>query len=537
MQAPAAARQANEIRKKGLPLPGPSQLHLAWSTKIGPTPIGEIPRSETYIEQMNGRIGALAIQPEHRGVHPGRAPRAASGCSIGQPAWVAEDGSTAVAGDRRAGIAPSDDDIVYAGTGEGALSGDSYFGNGILKSTDGGHTWSHVSGDYFVGVAISRLLVDPNEPTTCTCRCSAAAAARERTSPPCHSKFGIWESNNGGIQLDAARGGSKNTNGATDLEMDPQNPQNLYTSFWGDAIYKSTDGGDHWTPTMKGSPTDFNAENLTRFSIGISHPAERSRSCTSALTSSTPRAIPAVAPVASTTRLRAGRAADRFSGSDDSVLDYCGGQCFYDNVMEVDPTNTDIVYAGGQFDYDIGSGGTTAPMTAARRGRTSAATSIRTTMRSPSAPIRTWSLIGSDGGVWWSRDRGGRLPGALDEGGPQRRRPGPPINARWPSDRPVHQHRHQPQLPGRSACGAVPRTTARCASRPSATRGSTCAAVTAARCSSTRTTGTYRLRHVLRRRPYRGQDWWCDLLRQPVHPQGPQPERPLGLLHAVGHEQ
>ena len=67
--------------------------------------------------------------------------------------------------------------IVYAGTGEGALSGDSYFGDGVLKSIDGGQTWAHVSGDYFEGVSISRIAVDPTTRTTCTPRSCAAAAA------------------------------------------------------------------------------------------------------------------------------------------------------------------------------------------------------------------------------------------------------------------------------------------------------------------------------------------------------------------------
>ena len=58
-------------------------------------------------------------------------------------------------------VDPSTDAVIYAGTGEGALSGDSYFGNGILRSTDGGGTWSKVSGDYFQGVSVSRLVVDP----------------------------------------------------------------------------------------------------------------------------------------------------------------------------------------------------------------------------------------------------------------------------------------------------------------------------------------------------------------------------------------
>jgi len=33
------------------------------------------------------------------------------------------------------------------------------------------------------------------------------------------------------------------------------------------------------------------------------------------------------------------------SETGDKVEDYCGGQCFYDNVIEVDPVNPDVVYA------------------------------------------------------------------------------------------------------------------------------------------------------------------------------------------------
>ena len=58
-------------------------------------------------------------------------------------------------------IAPSNDAVVYAGTGEGNLSGDSYFGNGFLKSTDGGIHWAPIGGDTFPGVSISKIAIDP----------------------------------------------------------------------------------------------------------------------------------------------------------------------------------------------------------------------------------------------------------------------------------------------------------------------------------------------------------------------------------------
>ena len=50
-------------------------------------------------------------------------------------------------------------------------------------------------------------------------------------------------------------------------------------------------------------------------------------------------------------------AAGRLPNSSDNVSDYCGTQCFYDNVIEVDPTDANIVYALGLFNYGTGSGG------------------------------------------------------------------------------------------------------------------------------------------------------------------------------------
>ena len=147
---------------------------------------------------MNGRIGALAI----RRARPDSSSGGAQGgiwTSTPQPApghQRPDDlGSLAIGA---LAVAPSDDTIVYAGTGEGALSGDSYYGNGILKSTDGGVTWTQVSGDYFQGVSMSRIVVDPRdaEPPV------RGGASRPWRRPPGlaarHSRFGIWESKDGG---------------------------------------------------------------------------------------------------------------------------------------------------------------------------------------------------------------------------------------------------------------------------------------------------------------------------------------------------
>src|SRR5207302_618802 len=136
-------------------------------------------------------------------------------------------------------VAPNDDNVVYAGTGEGALSGDSYYGNGILKSTDGGNTWAHVSGDFFAGVSTARLAVDPNDSNHLYAAIERGRGGARRVSPPIHSTYGIWESHDGAVTWTLRMAAPAAALGATDIRLDPQSPTTLYASFWSDKIYKS----------------------------------------------------------------------------------------------------------------------------------------------------------------------------------------------------------------------------------------------------------------------------------------------------------
>jgi uncharacterized repeat protein (TIGR01451 family) len=413
-----AVHQANVIRKEGVPTAGPDTFQGTWGN-IGPNPIGEIERSTNSLVTMNGRIGALAFRPSTGEFILGGAQ---GGIWTFDGAWHNHTDNLPSLAIGALAVAPSNDAIIYAGTGEGALSGDSYFGNGVLKSTDGGQTWSHVSGDYFVGVSMSRILVDPNDANHLYAAVLRGRGGARRTSPALHSKFGIWESTNGAATWTLLKEAPKNTNGATDLEMDPINTNVMYTSFWGDRVYKSTDGGHTWAPRMNGLPNQFNAENLTRFSIGLSHPEgqsavlyvgtdfidadghyQQSRLFRSDDNAGTWHELPVTSA----------------SGDpDDRVLDYCGQQCFYDNVIEPDPSNPDIVYAAGQFGYDL-----TPPSGGLFRSDDGGQTwknlgwalhpDYHAFAFNPDNPDEV--LVGSDGGVWWSGDRGGRLPGAEDE--------------------------------------------------------------------------------------------------------------------------
>ncbi len=155
-----AARAAARLRKEGVPTAGPSTFTGAWR-QLGPTPIQQVLRTSGTLGNMSGRIGAIVVRPSTGQFILGAAQGGIWVFNSATSTWVAKTSDQETQAIGALAIAPSNDAVIYAGTGEGALSGDSYFGDGVLKSTDGGNTWTHVSGDYFRGVATTRIVVDP----------------------------------------------------------------------------------------------------------------------------------------------------------------------------------------------------------------------------------------------------------------------------------------------------------------------------------------------------------------------------------------
>ena len=201
----AAAKAARKLAKHA-PGDGPHTFAGDWSS-LGPNPIVTAARSDNAFYALSGRIGALAIRPSNGEYILGGAQGGIWTSTDSGGTWTprTDDQDSLTVG--ALAVAPSNDAIIYAGTGEGALSGDSMFGNGILKSTDGGTTWSHVSGDYFIGVSISRIVVDPANPSHLYAAILRGRGGARRVSPPVHSRFGIWESKDGGVTLGTASGG------------------------------------------------------------------------------------------------------------------------------------------------------------------------------------------------------------------------------------------------------------------------------------------------------------------------------------------
>src|SRR5438067_2861541 len=113
---------------------------------------------------------------------------------------------------------------LYVGTGEPNGSGDSEAGVGLYKSTDGGQTWSLVSGStastapcasgvgtcpVATGRSIGAIAVDPNNANhifigTDVARHGSSSVNGGRFTPPGSAKVGLYESTNGGTSFSSA---------------------------------------------------------------------------------------------------------------------------------------------------------------------------------------------------------------------------------------------------------------------------------------------------------------------------------------------
>ena len=392
----------------------PQQFAGDW-TSIGPDPIVQIGRSPDYPAlAMSGRIGALAIRSTSPyTMYLGAAQGGVWVSSTETNQWIPRTDQTPSLAIGAIALAPSNEDVVYVGTGEGALSGDSYFGNGVLKSTNAGQTFTQVSGDTFNQVSISKLAVDPNNPDHVYAAVLSGVAGSVAVRGSGATPYGIYESKDGGATWTGLLTTTNRLEGATDVVIDPQNPDILYASFWSRGIEKSTDGGQTWELAMNGMPpaADYTIAP-TRFALGISHPT---KTVSATLYTGFEWYDSSYNYHASGVWKSTDDAKHWSETSADVVGGYCGSsanfsQCWYDNVIAVDPSNPDIVYAMGLFNYDTGTGGIF-------RSMDGGATWINIGWHQHPdyhafafrADEPSHILVGNDGGVWYSPNYGGRL--------------------------------------------------------------------------------------------------------------------------------
>jgi photosystem II stability/assembly factor-like uncharacterized protein len=208
---------------------------------------------------MGGRIDDLAVvESDPRIIYAGSAAGGIFKTVNGGNTWQAifDDQPNPSVGDLA--LAPSNPSILYVGTGEANNRQSSSWGNGVYKSMDAGATWTHLGlpETHHIG----RIVVHPTNPDIVY-----VAALGDLWGP--NKERGVYQSTDGGATWTQTLAIDENT-GVSDIAIDPVSPNILYAAAYerrrtvygyngggpNAGLYRSTDGGTHWTKMTGGLP-------------------------------------------------------------------------------------------------------------------------------------------------------------------------------------------------------------------------------------------------------------------------------------------
>ena len=220
---------------------------------------------------MSGRIADIAIHPDNKNIwyvavgSGGVWKTVNSGVT-----WSPVFDSQSVYSTGCVSIDPNNPNTVWVGTGEDVGGRHVGIGDGVYKSTDGGTNWKNMglkSSEH-----IARIIIHPENS-------DVVYVAAQGPLWKKGGERGIYKSNDGGENWKRVLGDDEWT-GATDLVVDPRDPEWMYAATWqrhrnvaayigggpGSGIHRSKDGGETWEKLTKGIPTS----NMGKIGLAIS---------------------------------------------------------------------------------------------------------------------------------------------------------------------------------------------------------------------------------------------------------------------------
>ena len=221
-------------------------------------------------------------------------------------------------------------DIIYVGTGEGNPRNSHNAGNGMYKTIDGGHTWTHIGLEDSRN--IHRVIVHPENPDVVYAGVQGSAWAESATR-------GVYKSTDGGQTWSQILYIDENT-GIGDLIMDPQNPEKLMAAMWefrrlpwfftsggsSSGLHVTFDGGETWTERT--SKDGLPEGDLGRLGLGIAP--------------SNPKVVYALVEAKKNALYRSEDGGFTFAMVNNK--DQVSNRPFYYNDVFVDPANENRVY-------------------------------------------------------------------------------------------------------------------------------------------------------------------------------------------------
>ena len=248
----------------GAPLPPPGVPGGATWEYVGPKKLG-IPYVDYYGpsgSSLGGRIGGLAFSPIDTNTMYAAMP--AGGVwktADGGTTWAPISSSFAVPYCSSVAVSPANDQLVLVGMGDYDGGVDQGLGRGIMRSTDGGATWTNV-GSAMNGLSVGNIVFHPDNPNVVLAS----------------SNGGIYRSADAGLTWARVQAGNFVSLSAG--ASDGLGNRFLYAGYNGTlGVLRSADAGATWTSVtlspvagtsqrylVAASATDYNTVYLTRTS-------------------------------------------------------------------------------------------------------------------------------------------------------------------------------------------------------------------------------------------------------------------------------
>ena len=315
----------------------------AW-TSIGPSPLALTTPADAN-SNVSGRITGVAAHPtDANTIWIATAGGGVWKTTNGGTNWTPLTDTQMTLSMGGIAVARTNPMLVLAGTGEANNSGDSNFGRGILRSTDGGSTWTLNTGPAGVfnanRMTCSKIAVDPTNANVAY----AAMANIGNNGIFAAGITGTYKTTDGGVNWTnvTAANGKDSNNPWSDVAVDPNTTANVYGAVgW---LFGAANNGGYKSPD---SGTTFNLLNAANAPVGASF-GRISLAISKASNAN-------VLYMAAEDNTATG-GITRFVRSDNggtsfsllSPPNYAGNAGWYNQTLIVDPTSSAIVYAAGQ---------------------------------------------------------------------------------------------------------------------------------------------------------------------------------------------
>lgn len=314
-----------------------------------------------FPEPVSGRLLAIAIDPQNSQIiYVGSAQGGIWKSTDGGSHWQPLTDFLPSLAINSIAIDAKDPNIIFAGTGEDNLSCDSYEGMGILRSTDGGQSWTTLGQSLFSGTGIGNILLDPryegNAATEHLIIGAGYAGRANSSTESCDNSqpagqvppYGVFLSNDGGQTFTETLSAGSFADfpfelGTSDMVMSPTNPNIIYAAEQIEGIFESTDAGNTWTnlnaAKNSGLPAPESGFDRIQLAIAPSNP--------SVLYSVYSNVIFLGTHMQAFQTANGGQTWKNLN----TVPDVCDGQCWYDMPIAVSPTDPNTVFIGGNANY------------------------------------------------------------------------------------------------------------------------------------------------------------------------------------------